>query len=257
MELLPFPQDWRTALCVVAHPDDIEYGTAAAVAAWTAAGKEVTYLLATRGEAGIDTMPPAQAGPVREREERAGAREVGVEDVRFLEGFADGVLEGGLPLRRALAREIRRVRPEVVITQTYAHRFAGGALNQADHRVVGLEVLDAVAAAGNRWIFPDLLDEGLEPWSGVRWLGWVGGAATHALDVTEHFEAAVRSLEAHREYNEALPEDFPSPRQLLTQILVVDQDGEGAADAPGTSDAEGGGADRPARYRWTVDLVER
>ena len=132
MELLPFPTDWRSALVVVAHPDDIEYGTAAAVAAWTAAGKEVTYLLVTRGEAGIDTMPPEEAAEVREQEERAGAREVGVDDVRFLEGFADGVLVGGLELRRALAREIRRVRPDVVITQTYADRFAGA--SGADRR---------------------------------------------------------------------------------------------------------------------------
>lgn len=241
MELLAFPQDWRTALCVVAHPDDIEYGTAAAVAAWTAAGKEVTYLLVTRGEAGIATMPPEEAAAVREQEERDGAREVGVDDVRFLEGFSDGVLEGGLELRRALAREIRRIRPEVVITQTYADRFGNGMLNQADHRVVGLEVLDAVAAAGNRWIFPDLLDEGAEPWSGVRWLGWAGAGATHEVDVTEHFEAAVRSLEAHREYNSALPDDFPAPRRLLTMIL-------GDPDS-----AQGDGA--PTRYRWAVDLV--
>lgn len=252
MELLPFPQDWRSALCVVAHPDDIEYGTAAAVAAWTSAGKEVTYLLVTRGEAGIDTMPPEEAGPVREQEERDGAREVGVEDVRFLEGFRDGVLEGGLELRRALAREIRRIRPEVVITQTYADRFAGGALNQADHRIVGVEVLDAVAAAGNRWIFPDLIDDGLEPWSGVRWLGWVGADATHELDVTEHFEAAVRSLEAHQQYNAALPDDFPAPRELLTMILADRPDGP-----DGGSDVGGADVDQPVRYRWTVDLVER
>lgn len=85
MSLEPFPTDWQRALCVVAHPDDLEYGTAAAVAGWTDAGKEVTYLLATRGEAGISTMDPAQAGPLREQEERDGAREVGVEEVHFLE----------------------------------------------------------------------------------------------------------------------------------------------------------------------------
>lgn len=236
----PFPTDWQRALCVVAHPDDLEYGTAAAVAAWTEAGKEVTYLLVTRGEAGIDTMAPDRAAVVREQEERDGAREVGVERVDFLEGFHDGVLENGLDLRRALAREIRRLRPEVVITQTYAERFAGGMLNQADHRVVGREVLDAVAAAGNRWIFPELLDEGFEPWGGVRHLGWVGGTPTHSLDVTGHFEAAVRSLEAHREYNAALPDTFPTPREILTFSLA---------------DPEGAGEDgRPARYVWGVDL---
>ena len=154
MELQPFPTDWDSALVVAAHPDDIEYGTAAAVAAWTAAGKRVTYLLVTRGEAGIDTMHPEEAAPVREQEERDGALEVGVDVVDFLEGFHDGTLEPGLELRRALAREIRRRRPEVVVAGTFDVRFAGGALNQADHRVVGLEVLDAVAAAGNQAMAP-------------------------------------------------------------------------------------------------------
>lgn len=221
MNLEPFPTGWQRALCIVAHPDDLEYGTAAAVAGWTDAGKDVTYLLVTRGEAGISTMDPAQVGPLREQEERDGAREVGVEEVHFLEGFADGVVEADLELRRALAREIRRVRPEMVTTLTHAEAFEGGNLNQADHRAVGLSVIDAVAAAGNRWIFPELLAEGFEPWDGVRWIA-VSAAAdpTHEIDVTDHFERAVASLEAHREYLSALGPDYPTPRELLGDILA-------------------------------------
>ena len=94
-DLLPaLPEDWDRCLAVVAHPDDIEYGTASAVARWTAQGKQVTYLLATRGEAGIDGMHPDQAAPLREEEERAGAREVGVDVVEFLD-HRDGVVEYG------------------------------------------------------------------------------------------------------------------------------------------------------------------
>ncbi len=242
MDLLPFPGDWQRAMCIVAHPDDIEYGTAAAVAAWTGQGKDVSYLLVTRGEAGIDTMHPGEAARVREQEERAGALEVGVTDVDFLEGFADGVLQGGLPLRRALAREIRRRRPDVVVTGTYAVRFAGGQLNQADHRVVGLEVLDAVAAAGNRWIFPELVEEGFEPWGGVRHICWAGATATHEVELTsDHFDRAVRSLEAHTAYNAALPSTFPSPRELLTMILGDEAGGDG----------------RATRYRWTAEVATR
>ncbi|AXH95878.1 PIG-L deacetylase family protein [Ornithinimicrobium avium] len=233
-----FPTDWQRALCIVAHPDDLEYGTAAAVAGWTAAGKEVTYLLATRGEAGISTMEPAQAGPLREQEERDGAAEVGVSEVHFLEGFADGVLEADLDLRRALAREVRRFRPELVTTLTHAESFANGNLNQADHRAVGLSVLDAVAAAGNRWIFPDLLAEGHQPWDGVRWIA-VSAAAdpTHTVDVTDTFEQAVASLEAHREYLAALGPDYPAPRDLLGEMLADPQ-------------AEG-------RYRWAARVHPR
>src|SRR5918998_1956343 len=92
------PENWDRCLAVVAHPDDIEYGTASAVARWTAQGKQVTYLLATRGEAGINDMHPDQAGPLREAEERAGAREVGVDVVEFLD-YRDGDIEYGRGLR--------------------------------------------------------------------------------------------------------------------------------------------------------------
>ena len=80
-DLAPFPDDWQTALCIAAHPDDLEYGTSGAVAAWTRAGKTVSYLLVTSGEAGIDGLDPADCGPLREAEERAGAAVVGVDDV--------------------------------------------------------------------------------------------------------------------------------------------------------------------------------
>ncbi|WP_151524495.1 PIG-L deacetylase family protein [Serinicoccus kebangsaanensis] len=226
MSLETFPTDWQRALCVVAHPDDLEYGTAAAVARWTDEGKQVTYLLVTRGEAGIDTMSPDRAGPLREREERDGAREVGVDDVRFLEGFSDGVVEADLRLRRELARVIRDVRPEVVTTISHAETFPNGGLNQADHRAVGLSVLDAVAAAGNRWIFPELVTEGHEPWDGVRWIASSAGhSSTHEVDVTDTFERAVASLEAHREYLAALGGDYPAPRDLLGMILGTGEDG--------------------------------
>lgn len=222
MTLQPFPDDWQTALCIAAHPDDLEYGTAAAVASWTAAGKSVSYLLVTRGEAGIDGMPPEEAGPVREQEERDGAAEVGVARVDFLEGFTDGVVEYGLPLRRALAAQIRAVRPDLVATLTFETTFPGGGVNQADHRAVGLAVLDACADAGNRWIFTDLLEEGLEPWSGVRYVAYSATPQpTHYVDVTQTFDSGVASLEAHRQYLEALQDDYPAPRDLLTSFMAT------------------------------------
>jgi LmbE family N-acetylglucosaminyl deacetylase len=208
-----------TVLCVVAHPDDLEYGTAAAVDKWVRAGKTVTYLLATRGEAGIDTVPPAEAGPLREAEERDGAARVGVEVVEFLDGFTDGVVEYGLPLRRAIAREIRIRRPDLVVTTTYADFFPGGFVNQADHRAVGLATVDAKADAGNRWIFTDLLDEGLEPWQAKQLLVTADPEPSHFVDTSEHFEAAVASLEAHDAYLAALGPDYPKPRDLLQMIL--------------------------------------
>src|SRR5262245_60939515 len=135
MSLLPaLPENWDRCLAVAAHPDDIEYGAASAVARWTDQGKQVAYLLVTRGEAGIDGMPPAQAGPLRELEERAGAAKVGVSQVEFLD-HCDGMIEYGAALRRDIVRVIRRFRPEVLVSGAYTERMVSGVVNQADHRV--------------------------------------------------------------------------------------------------------------------------
>ena len=214
--LQPLPEDWSRALAIVAHPDDLEYGASSAVARWTAQGKWVGYVMVTRGEAGIDSIGPAEAGRLRSEEERASGRLVGVDSVDFLD-HRDGVVEYGLDLRRDIARLIRRHRPEVLITLHFGLTFSSGFLNMADHRAVGLAVLDGARDAGNRWIFPELLDEGLEPWDGVRMVGVSGSPlATHGVDVTACFHRGVASLAAHRVYLENLgqsvdPEAFLRP----------------------------------------------
>jgi LmbE family N-acetylglucosaminyl deacetylase len=199
-ELLPpLTTEFDRVLCVVAHPDDVEYGTSAAVAVWTARGVEVAYLMLTRGEAGIDGTAPERTAELRVREQVAASHAVGVSDVRFLE-HPDGVLEYGLDLRRDVTAAIRRFRPDAVLTSTWAVETAMG-LNQADHRVAGLVTADAVRDAGNRWVFPDQVAEGLEPWS-PRWLLVTGdGRNTHGVDVTgEPLERGIAALEAHAEY---------------------------------------------------------
>jgi len=218
--LEPLDDTFSSILCVVAHPDDIEYGAAAAVHKWVGEGATVRYFLLTRGEAGIDTMDPSEAGAVREAEERESARRVGVEEVDFGD-HPDGGIEYNVALRRDITRAIRRARPELVIAQTWGLRFGGGMINQADHRAVGLATLDAVADAGNRWLHRDLDAEGLEPWGGVKAIAVAGSPdPTHFVDVSgEHFEASVHSLEAHEAYNSVLPPDFPAPRALLQMIL--------------------------------------
>ncbi|MFB9205306.1 PIG-L deacetylase family protein [Nonomuraea spiralis] len=210
----PMPEDWQRALAVVAHPDDLEYGCAAAVATWTDAGREVSYLIATRGEAGIDTIAPAECGPVREREERASAAVVGVDVVEFLD-HADGVIEYGPALRRDIAAAIRRHRPELVITLNPDDTWGGTYWNTPDHRAVGRAVLDAAGDAGNRWIFPDTE---APPWNGVRWVAVAGSnSPTHAVDVTGGLERGVRSLVEHRAYIEALTDQDPEAyaRELI------------------------------------------
>jgi LmbE family N-acetylglucosaminyl deacetylase len=203
-------------LCVVAHPDDVEYGTSSAVAAWTARGVEVTYLLLTRGEAGMDASPPEETAALREREQVAGSAAVGVTDVRFLD-HPDGVLEYGMRMRRDIARVVRDVRPDAVVVGAWDVEFVAG-LNQADHRAAGLAAIDAVRDAGNRWVFRDLLDAGLQPWQ-VRWILAAGHREpTHGVDVSgEPLERGIASLEAHEQYLAGIP-GHPAPRQFLTAI---------------------------------------
>jgi LmbE family N-acetylglucosaminyl deacetylase len=207
----------------VAHPDDLEYGCASAVARWTSQGKRVVYLLVTRGEAGIDAMPPAEAGPLRETEERQSARMVGVTTVDFLD-YRDGVIEYGLPLRRDIARAIRRYHPDILLTTNQYLTWPGSVLNMADHRWVAQAVLDAARDAGNRWIFSELLAEGLEPWSGVRMVCLDdANHATHAVDVTTYLPKGIASLEQHRTYLTHLAERIDPDRFLRDYTAAVGQ----------------------------------
>ncbi|MEU9303808.1 PIG-L family deacetylase [Streptomyces sp. NPDC048269] len=221
--LQPMPTDWQRALAVVAHPDDLEYGCAAAIADWTDGGREVVYLLATRGEAGIDTTAPADCAALREAEQRASAAVVGVSEVEFLD-YQDGIIEYGLGLRRDIAAAIRRHRPELVVTlnhrDTWGGAEGGGYWNTPDHKAVGRAVLDAAGDAGNRWIFPELLTEqGLEPWNGVRWVAVAGTSTpTHAADAGPGLERSVKSLLEHKAYIEVLTDQDPEEyvRTFLT-----------------------------------------
>jgi LmbE family N-acetylglucosaminyl deacetylase len=210
----PMPEDWERAVAVVAHPDDLEYGAASAVARWTGQGKQVAYVLATRGEAGIAGMDPAAVGPLRVQEEMSGAALVGVTDVEFLD-HADGVVEYGLPLRRDLAAAFRRLRPEVVITMSFDLTWGEtGPVNHADHRAVGLAVLDACRDAANEWVFPEA-----GPRCDTITDAYVmaTGSPTHFVDVTGTIDAGIASLRAHRAYLDGLGTDF-DPDEFLRNM---------------------------------------
>jgi LmbE family N-acetylglucosaminyl deacetylase len=216
-ELLPFPDDWERALAIVAHPDDLEYGAAGAIAAWTAAGKEVAYVLATRGEAGIDGLDPPKAAAIREAEQHASAAIVGVHTVQFLD-HRDGLIEYGLPLRRDLTAAIRRHRPDLVVTFNHHDTWPGPRWNTPDHRHTGRAALDAIGDAGNRHLFADL---DLPPWSAVRYAAVAGSPhASHAVDITATLDTAIASLEAHRAYLDGLGPDnwMADARTLLTTM---------------------------------------
>jgi LmbE family N-acetylglucosaminyl deacetylase len=206
-----FPEDWERGLAVVAHPDDMEYGAAAAVARWTAQGKHIAYALVSDGEAGISTMAPSEVGPLRRDEQIASCRVVGVTDVEFL-GWPDGGIVEGLALRADLATAIRRHRPDVVLSINFRESWGGPSWNHADHRAVGRALLDAVRDAGNPWLFQDRGPA----WDGVQFVAFSGSPQpTHAVETTDTFTLGVQSLEAHRVYLDHLAGDMASPSEFL------------------------------------------
>jgi len=210
--LTEFPEDWSRALAVVAHPDDMEYGAASAVARWVGQGKSIAYVLVTDGEAGISTIPPDEVAPLRRAEQVASCAAVGVTDVEFL-GLPDGLLVEGLDLRRRLADAIRRHRPEVVLSINHHDSWGGPSWNHADHRAVGRSLLDAARDAGNPWIFGDL-DQ--PAWDGCRFVAFGGSPrASHGVDVTDTLDAGVTSLRCHEIYLSNLGGDMADPDRFL------------------------------------------
>jgi LmbE family N-acetylglucosaminyl deacetylase len=210
----PVDEEWERAVAIVAHPDDLEYGAASAVARWTGQGKEISYVLVTKGEAGIDGMAPDQAAPLRAEEQRRSAARVGVSHVEFL-GHADGSVEPGLALRRDLAGALRRLRPDIVVTMNFELTWGEGAsVNHADHRAVGLSTLDACRDAANRWMFADRGD----PWQDIKAVYVAGTSSpTHFVDVTATIDAGVASLREHQAYIDGLGTDF-DPDEFLRNI---------------------------------------
>ena len=186
-------------LIVTAHPDDVDFAASASVAAWTSAGVEVAYCIATYGDAGgFDDTPREQMPGLREKEQRAAAAAVGVSDVTFL-GYPDGRVYVTHELRRDITREIRRFRPQRVLTQSPERNWQRIAPSHPDHLAVGEATMCAVYPdARNPFAHPELLaDEGLAAWTVPEvWL--MGGPQpNHFEDVTGTFERKIAALAAH------------------------------------------------------------
>lgn len=204
-------------LVIVAHPDDAEYGTSAAVSEWTARGIEVGYVLATAGEAGMQRSPE-EARSVRVAEQRAACDIVGVEYLKIL-NFPDGLVEYSIALRKALAYEIRTFQPDAIVTGS-GELHVGWGLDHADHRAVGLAAIDAARDAGNKWLFTEHFDEGVEAWQ-VSTLLLTGTTPTHFVQVSEaSVDQAVASLSAHEQYLADLP-DHPAPADFIPAMLAT------------------------------------
>lgn len=195
-------EPYSRAMVIMAHPDDAEWTCAATVAKLCAEGWEVVFLLCTDGSKGSDdpAMTAEKLARIREAEQRESARILGLKDVVFL-GYPDSYLEPTLQLRKDIAREIRRFRPHVVITEPPTRdidsRYYG---SHPDHLATGEATLAAVfPTARDRLTFPELLEEGLQPHK-VREVWIVGGldGSDHFVDVADYMATAIAALKAHK-----------------------------------------------------------
>lgn len=187
-------------LVLAAHPDDSEFAAAGTVAGWTDSGIQVSYCLATSGDAGgFDDTPRSEMAALREGEQRAAAAVLGVHDVEFL-GLADGALYPTMELRKGFSRAIRRLRPHRVLIQSPEFDWDRVGASHPDHRAAGEAGFAAVYPdARNPYAHPELLaDEDLPAWSAHQL--WIMGGPhnNHAVDITEAFDRKVAALRAHR-----------------------------------------------------------
>ena len=190
----------RRVLAVFAHPDDVDFGAAGTIARWVKEGWDVRYLCVTRGQKGAwdAHMNVDEYGAIRESEQRAAARVVGVTDVTFLDGMDSEVFDN-LDLRRALAREFRRHRPQRLLTMIPDPLPTDRFVNHPDHRAVGQATLDMTMTGGTTAsIFPELLDEGLAPWRELEET-WLMGPAIKPVfvDVTDTLDLKLEALRCH------------------------------------------------------------
>jgi len=186
------------AMVVTAHPDDAEFGAAGTVAKLVRDGCEVTYVIVTNGNKGSGdrTMTPARLARIREEEQRAAARTLGVEHVQFL-GYEDGEVEDTRALRRDVSREIRRFRPDLVICQNPSRTYNLGASHR-DHRVVGGVALDCVyPLARDHMAFPELMPA-FEPHKVREVYVMQGEAPQLVLDVSDVFDLKLKALACHQ-----------------------------------------------------------
>lgn len=185
-------------LVVTAHPDDVDFGAGGTIAGWTAKGIEVHYCILTNGDqGGFDDTPREEMGPLRQREQRAAADVLGVSSVEFL-GHPDGHLVPTVQLRGEVVRAIRRVRPQRMIISSPDRNWDHIGASHPDHMAAGEIGIQAVYPdARNQFAFPELLEQGLEPWAVAEvWIMW-HQSASHFVDITDTFEQKVAALRAH------------------------------------------------------------
>lgn len=219
----------ESAMMIAAHPDDIEFTCAGTLALWARRGARISYVLCTSGEAGIEdpAIGTEEAARIREEEQRAAAAIAGATDVVFLRE-PDGLLQPTLDLRRRLVREIRRFRPEVLLTGDPSLIWMGPAfLNHPDHRAASTAAIEAAwPAAGQPNLWPEMAAEGYRPFRPRKLFvtGWIQPGADLWIDIEETMDVKVAALRAHRSQM-----GNGNPEALLRKVAAENATGRGIA----------------------------
>lgn len=198
-------------LVVTAHPDDVDFGAGGTIAGWVTEGIHVSYCICTNGDQGgnDDEVPRSEIPAIRQSEQRAAGKVLGVEEITFLD-YVDGWLQPTIELRKSIVRAIRIARPDRMVIQSPERNWERIGASHPDHMAAGEAAIQAIYPdARNPFAFPDLLEkEGLQPWT-VR-EAWIMGSPTtnHFVDTTEFFERKIEALKAHHSQT-AHMEDMP------------------------------------------------
>jgi LmbE family N-acetylglucosaminyl deacetylase len=208
-------------MVVTPHPDDAEFGVAGTVVKWTRQGKNVVYVVCTNGDKGTSdiNMPPEELVKIREQEQLAAAKLLGVSEVVFMR-YPDQGLEDTPEFRKALVRLIRTYRPEVVVTASPYRRY----LWHRDHRITGQITMDAVFPyARDHLSYPDLLAEGLQPHKVKEMWLWADEDANYRSNVTDTFDIKMAALGCHKSQVKDIP---PEMRKRLREWAEAMAEGE-------------------------------
>jgi LmbE family N-acetylglucosaminyl deacetylase len=196
---MPDEEGPKRALVVAAHPDDSEFGAAGTTYQWVKQGWEFYYLICTDGSKGSEdpAWTPDRLVPTRREEQRAAASVLGVKDVFFLDNV-DGELTYNKDLMREVVRKIRSLQPYAVFSHDPNQIVRNAFINHPDHRAAGEVALDAVyPIARNRPSFPELLDEGLEPFSVREIYLWSASDVNYEVDITDVLDIKFEALSKH------------------------------------------------------------
>jgi LmbE family N-acetylglucosaminyl deacetylase len=207
-------------MVVTPHPDDAEYGVAGTVVRWVREGRDVVYVVVTNGDKGTNDhrVVPEELAKIREEEQMAAARLLGVREVHFLR-YPDQGLEDTPLFRREIVRWIRTFRPETVVTADPYRRY----IWHRDHRITGRVTLDAVFPfARDHLAYPDLLQEGLRPHKVKEVLLWGTEDVNFRSDITETFPVKLSALRCHKSQvghlpPEELEERLKQRHQMMAQ----------------------------------------